>query len=151
MPKSFKTDKKVLRSFSSRNRIKNSFSSNQSLKETWLFHNCYHDEQNFGDDVQNWIICFVSEIGWPKWVKSFHRKSKAAKSLHLSFLKSWTQKSPKVLVLPPPLHFPKTQCIISNFSTQNLFSFYSTISKINFFQNKIFVQFELILIDFKGR
>ena len=115
MPKSFKTDKKFLHSFSSRNRLKIVYSSNQSLKETWLFHNCYHDEQNFGDEVQNWIICFVSEIGWPKWVKSFHRKSKAAKSLHLSFLKSWTQKSPKVLVLPPPLHFPKTQCVISNF------------------------------------
>ena len=144
MPKSFKTDKKFLRSFSSRNRLKivSHLINHWKKLDYFIIVIMMNKAQNFGDEVQklNNLFCFVSEIGWPKWVKSFHRKSKAAKSLHLSFLKSWTQKSPKVLVLPPPLHFPKTQCVISNFFVSKFpFHFTQKFQNLTFSKMNCFV------------
>ena len=48
-----------------------------------------------------WFICLAK---WPKWVKSFQQKSKAAKSLHLSFCSPIldTKKSKSTCPPPPP-------------------------------------------------
>ena len=96
---------------------KNSFSSNQSLKETWLFHKCYHDEQNFGDEVQNWIICFVLLVKLDdlnEW-KVFIVKAKQQKVCTCRFSSLGHKKVQKYLSSSPSLHFQKTQCVISNF------------------------------------
>ena len=113
--------KKLLHSFSSRNRLKIVYSSNQSLKETWLFHNCYHDEQNFGDEVQNWIICFVLLVKLDdlnEW-KVFIVKAKQQKVCTCRFSSLGHKKVQKYLSSLPLSTSHKHSVLFQTFLTQN--------------------------------
>ena len=142
LAKNFSTDKKLLHSFSSRNRLKIVYSSNQSLKETWLFHNCYHDEQNFGDEVQNWIICFVLLVKLDdlnEW-KVFIVKAKQQKVCTCRFSSLGHKKVQKYLSSLPLSTSQKHSVLFQTFRLKISFHFTqqfqkSTFSKIKFLYN----------------